>query len=334
MKYILVDSMNLFFRARHSTHMASDTWTKVGFCLHIMFSSVNKVIRKYGGDHIVFCLDSRSWRKDVYEPYKKNRKEDLKQLSDKEIEENEQFLEIFAEFNKYIREKTNCSILKSENSEADDIISRWISLHPNDDHVIISSDSDFYQLLTNQVVQYNGILDQLITIDGFFDDKNKLIIDKKTKEPKMPPNPKWLLFEKCMRGDSSDNIFSAFPGVRTKSTKKRIGLEEAYNDMDKKGYAWNNLMLQHWTDHNNMEHRVKDDYERNCKLIDLTQQPQEIKDSIDKDIIETVNSKDTSGVGIHLLRFCKKYELVNISKYPDQYASWLNKSYKGELANV
>ena len=331
MKYILVDAMNLFFRAKHSTHRASDTWTKIGFCLHIMFSSVNKVVKKLDGDHVVFLLDGRSWRKDFYEPYKRNRKELRDKLSDKEQEEEQMFFEIFADFHKYLHERTNCTVLKNDNAEADDLIARWIALHPTDDHVIVSSDSDFYQLITNHVVQYNGITDQLITLDGFFDDKDKHVIDKKTKEPKLPPNPKWLLFEKCMRGDSSDNIFSAYPGVRKKSTKKRIGLLEAFEDMDTKGYAWNNLMLQHWTDHNDIEHRVLDDYERNKQLIDLTQQPNSIKETSNNTIKETISSTDVGGVGVHLLRFCGKYDLINISKYPEQYATWLNKVYKGVL---
>ena len=226
---------------------------------------------------------------------------------------------------------SNTFVLKNNNVEADDLIARWIALHPTDDHIIVSSDSDFYQLLTNHVVQYNGITDQLITLDGFFDYKNNPVIDKKTKEPKMPPNPKWLLFEKCMRGDSADNVFSAFPGVRKKSTKKRIGLLEAFEDMDKKGYAWNNLMLQHWTDHNDVEHRVLDDYERNKHLIDLTAQPENIKDTTDETIVTTITSSDVGGVGIHFLRFCGKYELNNISNQPDQYAKWLNKTYQGDL---
>ena len=332
MKYILVDSMNLFFRARHSTHRASDTWTKLGFCLHLMFTSVNKVVKKYGADHVVFCLDGRSWRKDFYPPYKKNRQDTRDKRTEKEIEEDTQFFEIFENFNKYIQERTNCTVLKNNNVEADDLIARWIALHPTDDHIIVSSDSDFYQLLTNHVVQYNGITDQLITLDGFFDYKNNPVIDKKTKEPKMPPNPKWLLFEKCMRGDSADNVFSAFPGVRKKSTKKRIGLLEAFEDMDKKGYAWNNLMLQHWTDHNDVEHRVLDDYERNKHLIDLTAQPENIKDTTDETIVTTITSSDVGGVGIHFLRFCGKYELNNISNQPDQYAKWLNKTYQGDLS--
>ena len=330
-KYILVDFLNLFFRARHSAHRASDTWSKLGFSLHIMLSAVNKVHRTYGGDHIVFCLDGRSWRKDFYEPYKKNRQQARDARTEKEAEEDEQFFEVFADFGKYIEDKTNCTILRNSEAEADDLIARWISLHPDDEHVIVSSDSDFYQLITNHVVQYNGITDQLITLDGFFDHKNNRVIDKKTKAPKLPPNPKWLLFEKCIRGDSSDNIFSAFPGVRKKSTKKRIGLLEAFEDMDTQGYAWNNLMLQHWTDHNNVEHRVKDDYDRNRHLIDLTEQPDHIKDSVDKTIIETVLSKDIKQVGIHFLKFCGRYELVNIANFPEQYSIWLNKTYTGVL---
>jgi hypothetical protein len=182
-------------------------------------------------------------------------------------------------------------------------------------------------------VQYNGITDQLITLNGFFNHKDQLVIDKKTKKPKEPPNPLWILFEKCMRGDSADNVFSAYPGVRKKSTKKRIGLLEAFEDMDNKGYAWNNLMLQHWTDHNAVEHRVLDEYERNKQLIDLTQQPASIKDSVDETIVTTIISNDVGGVGIHFLRFCGKYDLVSISNQPDQYAKWLNKTYKGELLN-
>jgi 5'-3' exonuclease len=331
MKYILVDSMNLFFRARHGTFAQTDTWTKLGFCMHLMFTSVNKVIKKYGGDHVVFCLDGHSWRKNYYEPYKKNRKEAREAKSDKEIQEDKEFFEIFEEFNKYLREKTNCSVLRNDNAEADDLIARWIALHPNDEHVIVSSDSDFYQLITDQVVQYNGITDQLITLDGFFDYKGNEVIDNKTKEPKLPPNPKWLLFEKCMRGDTADNIFSAFPGVRTKSTKKRIGLIDAFEDMSKKGYAWNNLMLQRWTDHKDVEHRVLDDYERNKKLIDLTAQPDEVKEFVDNTIKETVLHKEITGVGIHFLRFCNEYELNTLSNIPDQYAKWLNKKYTGVL---
>ena len=110
-----------------------------------------------------------------------------------------------------------------------------------------------------------------ITYEGIFDKKGKRVLDTKTKEPKAIPDPQWLLFEKCIRGDSSDNVFSAYPKVRKNK------LEEAFKDRQNKGFAWNNLMLQRWVDHNGEEHRVLEDYERNRRLIDLTQQPDDIK---------------------------------------------------------
>ena len=70
-------------------------------------------------------------------------------------------------------------------------------------------------------------------------------------------------FLKNVLGDISDNIFSAYPGVRTKGTKNKIGIQEAYHDMGNKGFTWNNFMLQRWTDHNGEEHQVIKDYERN-----------------------------------------------------------------------
>ena len=115
-------------------------------------------------------------------------------------------METFDDFNQYLRDKTNCSVLRDANAEADDLIARWIALHPTDEHIIISSDSDFYQLITENVTQFNGITDNLITLEGIFDAKGKQVIDKKTKEPKLLGDPEYLLFEKCMRGDSSDNV--------------------------------------------------------------------------------------------------------------------------------
>ena len=134
-----------------------------------------------------------------------------------------------------------------------------------------------------------------------------------------------------MRGDTSDNIFSAFPGVREKGSKNTVGLIEAYADRTKQGYAWNNLMLQHWQDHNGVEHRVRDDYERNRKLIDLTAQPDDVKLSVDTNIREGVRRTTTPQVGIHLMKFCGKYELNKIADNADTYARWLNSPYVGVL---
>jgi 5'-3' exonuclease len=226
---------------------------------------------------------------------------------------------------------TNCSVIRHPEAEADDIIARWIALHPADEHYIISSDTDFVQLLAPNVSQYNGITDELHTVTGIFDAKGRRVQDKKTKTDKVIPDPEWLLFEKCMRGDTSDNVFSAYPGVREKGTKNRVGLREAFEDRKNRGFNWNNLMLQRWSDHNGVEHRVKDDYERNRVLVDLTAQPEEIKAKVDHAIREQISHKDIGQVGVRFMKFCGKYELTKISESAEQYAHWLNNTYKGTL---
>jgi 5'-3' exonuclease len=331
MNYLIVDTANTFFRARHAAHRAADDWQRLGYALHVTLASVNKCVRQFGADHVVFALEGRSWRKDFYEPYKKNRAVARAALTEAEAEQDRLFWDTYDELTKYLAAKTNCSVIRHPEAEADDIIARWIALHPTDQHTIVSSDTDFVQLVAANVRQYNGITDEVITLEGIFDSKMKPVIDKKTRAAKLPPDPQWLLFEKCMRGDPTDNIFSAYPGVRTKGTKNKVGLLEAYADRDKKGFNWNNLMLQRWTDHNGQEHRVLDDYERNCTLVDLAAQPANIRDAVDSAIVEQRSHKDVGQVGIHFMKFCGKYELVKISEQAEQYSRWLNETYSGVL---
>ena len=331
MKYALIDTANTFFRARHIASRNTETWEKVGMALHLTLSSVNQAVKRFGIDHVVFCLEGRSWRKDYYKPYKANRKLDESAMTESEIEENKMFWETYEMFTNYLREKTNTSVLRHPNGEADDMIARFIALHPDDEHVIISSDTDYVQLINERVTQYNGVSNQYIKLEGYHDEKGRLIVDKKTKEPKLLGDPQFLLFEKCMRGDSTDNVFSAYPGVRTKGSKNKIGLIEAYADRHKQGFNWNNMMLQRWSDHDGVEHRVRDDYERNRVLIDLTAQPDEFKVLFDETIKNDVRTTTVPQVGVHFMRFCGKYELNKISEQSDTFAKWLNSPYIGIL---
>ena len=326
MTHILVDTANMFFRARHVVRGDSID-TKIGMAMHIMFNSINKAWKDFDGSHVVFCLEGRSWRKDVYEPYKRNRKVTADARTPKEKEEDEAFWQAFDELYEYLEKKSNCTILQHQQCEADDFIARWIQNHPKDKHVIISSDSDFYQLIADNVSQYNGIMNQHITVDGVFNDKNQPVIDKKTGEQKQIGDPQYLLFEKCIRGDSSDNIFSAFPGARKKGTKNKIGMLEAYADRTNKGFTWNNFMLQRWVDHENVEHRVLEDYHRNKTLIDLTAQPDDIKAVLDETITNKVNTMPKGQIGLHFLRFCGKWDLQRLADKASDHSKYLGASY-------
>jgi len=324
--YILVDTANTFFRARHATR--GDLNDKIGMSLATVLGSVRKAWRDFKGDHVIFFLEGRSWRKDVYAPYKRQRTEARAAQSPREAEEDRVFWETFDQFKDYITNKTNCTVLQHQQLEADDLIAGWIQSHPADNHIIISTDGDFAQLIAPNVRQYNGVMQITTTHEGYFDEKGKPVKDKKTGEAKGAPDPEWLLFEKCMRGDTSDNIFSAYPGVREKGTKNKVGLRDAFSDRESKGYSWNNLMLQRWTDHEGVEHRVLDDYQRNVQLCDLTAQPTEIK-SIISETIETAtkSEKNIPQVGVRLLKLCSEYDLIKISEQVQSYAEPLNARY-------
>ena len=326
--FILVDTANTFFRARHV--IRGDLTTKIGMALHISLNSVKKAWADFDGTHVVFCLEGRSWRKDFYEPYKRNRSEARSALTEAQQEEEKIFWETFDSFKDFVTDKTNCSVLHNTILEADDLIAGWIQAHPKDNHVIISTDGDFAQLIAPNVKQYNGVSNTIITHEGYFDDKKKQpIIDKKTGNAKLAPNPEYMLFEKCMRGDTSDNVFSAYPGVRTKGTRNKVGLVEAFEDKHTKGYNWNNMMLQRWVDHEGVEHRVLDDYNRNVTLCDLSAQPSNIKSVIDDTVKQAIQSpKAITQVGMKLMKYCAKWDLQRVSEQAQLYAEPLNGRYK------
>jgi hypothetical protein len=130
-----------------------------------------------------------------------------------------------------------------------------------------------------------------------------------------------------MRGDASDNVFSAYPGVRTKGTKNKVGLQEAFEDRDRQGYAWNNLMLQRWVDHNGEEHKVLDDYHRNVTLVDLTAQPEAIKAKIIETIAAGSVPKNRPMIGAQFLKLCGKYELNRLSEQATNFGDLLSAGY-------
>ncbi len=322
--YILVDTMNMFMRSKH-VGGGRDIDMRVGMAMHVMFNSIRKAWRDFDADHVVFCLEGRSWRKDVYPPYKRNRRAIADQRSPREIEDDEIFFESYNGMVDFFENKTNTTVIQCECAEADDLIATWIQQHPADTHIIVSTDSDFLQLLAPNVRQYNGVTDQIISTEGIISAKTGApVTDKKTGEPLPVPDPEWLLFEKCVRGDTSDNIFSAYPGVRKKGSKNKTGMLEAFEDRNTGGYNWNNFMLQRWTDHEECEHRVRDDYERNRQLIDLTLQPPEVKEACANVIAHAAQRAPVTQVGIHFMKFCAQWNLVRLSESPGEYAEMLN----------
>ena len=324
MTYILIDANNLFHRCKHVTHGDADT--KGAMAIHIVFNAINKAWRMFNGTHLVLALEggrrTDSWRYKIYNRYKAARATQALERTQRERDDDAIYFEYMNEFTKFMAERTNCTVLSAASCEADDCIARWIYLHSQDKHVILSSDSDFYQLLSKNVQIYNGITNETINLDGFFDDKGSPVINKKTGKPKCAVNPEWELFKKCMLGDASDGVFRAAP-PRIRETKIR----DAFDDFDKKGFSWNNLMLSTWIDHNGEERRVIDRYNENKVLVDLKAQPDDIKTSIDSSILESVQKDKKTNVGVWFLRFCNTYSLKRIEDNAEKYTAFLNAPY-------
>lgn len=340
--YILIDTYNLFFRALYTSN-DSDIEMCKGLSLHTMFSMIKKACDMFKPDCLIACRDgNKSWRKEFYQPYKENRKEKYNQMSISEIEKHNALKDVFEnEFLPFIDEKTNIPLLSFHMAEADDLIARFIKLHPNDIIIILSTDNDFVQLLNDNVFIYNSMDERIIS--------NKCIINAVDKKPisfilkegkvsvpkeqpsmvtQLIPSDDWVeysLFMKCIRGDKSDNIMSAYPGVREKSTKNKIGIRDAF--LNKGGIDYDMFMNQTWVDPVGETHVVKDDYNRNKKIIDLNCIPDELGKNIDAYIIDKLNQPIKTCIGISLLKFFQKWRLVNLENTINSFGNYFQKGY-------
>jgi phenolic acid decarboxylase len=320
--------------------MMGDAYSKAGLSLHIVLRSIRKLWRELKADHVVFVLEGGSWRYDVYPDYKKSRQVAKALASPQDQEDQQVFIETLGELVTFLTEKSNCTVLKTKRVEGDDFIARWVQNHPDDEHVIVSGDTDFIQLLSDKVSIYDGVREVIIKPDGVFNSDGQPMdfglrsnghlrvgneLDLLTSDFKIEPEWwRYAMFLKCIRGDSGDGIFSAYPKVRENKIKA------AWNDRKDQGYDWNNLMLQSFTlgkGEDAVTKEVRKEYDFNLSLIDLTKQPEDIKDLMDQAIIEAVTKPKVSSVGIHFMRFCDQNGLINIGKEAADHAVYLNAPY-------
>lgn len=340
--FVIVDGLNTFFRAANSVNPQFGLDAQAGMALHTLINSMNSCWKQFHAEHMVFCTEGRSWRKDAYAEYKLNRVIANLKLTEEEKADSAVLMEVFNDFSTFIKEDTNVTYLRCPTAEADDMIATWVQTHVNDKHVIISSDSDFVQLLSNPNVWiYDPINERLLHQTEILNKKNKRVefeikSDGKIKVGIENPNfvpeyANWYefaLFVKIIRGDKSDNIMSAYPGARFKGTKNKIGITEAFNDISNKGFTWNNFMLQRYTDHHNNEVTVKEMYDRNMELIDLTSQPQHIKDSCNQILLESIKTESVSNLGFKFLQLCGRWKLNKIADNMNNYTKMFNSGYQ------
>lgn len=299
--------------------------------LDVVVSSTVSNFITIGCDHLVIveeCPLKMNWRKAIYDDYKNNRATQKLKLKPSDTEALSHGKKIFNDFVTLLRDYSNVSILNCDVAEGDDLIARWIDIHPESEHVIVSNDGDFFQLLNDNVVIMKNFK-EILTLNRSFvlDDKhfanyNVNIIDESEQEFK--------LFEKVVRGDAGDNIFSAFPRVR-KNSKTKPSIMTAFNDRFDKGKEWHDFMLSEWTHHKDGNVCVRDRFRLNEMLIDLKKQPDEVKTFIDASIKECVKKDIKRMIKNALIRFLDECFLDRLDDNLDNASKVFIRPYNGHL---
>lgn len=217
---------------------------------HMILNSLRANRMKFRSEfgEMVICTDDRNyWRRQYYPYYKASRR---KSREDSELDWNA----IFQSLNKIrdeLKEYFPYKVLQIETAEADDIIGTIVHregtiLDTGKPILILSGDKDYIQLHKYaNVKQYDPVRKRWIKHS----------------------DPEQYLYEHIVKGDFSDgvpNILSAdnvfVMGIKQKPiTKKRLELFE---------------------DLNNMTSDVKRNWERNKRLIDLSQVPESLQETI------------------------------------------------------
>lgn len=178
--------------------------------------------------HVIFCLDSRSWRKDFKQTYplttsksedaqgyKKNREDKPKEYDEKI------YYETYNEFVELIQNKYNVQILKARGAEADDACSiaaqQLTSLDPNIYCTVWSSDGDYPQMVTEQISLiklpqkkvYRPVKKVDTSVMSIFGKKPDQVIKPLIEAYQNQAEyvfPKWSIFAKIVCGDGKDNV--------------------------------------------------------------------------------------------------------------------------------
>ena len=195
-KTLLIDCNALGYAALFAMHDINLT-NEDGIRTEIIYNFLLRILniaKKFDTNKIVYAWDSErkySKRKKRYKEYKENRRKDLPEPELKMIYIMKDQLELLR--NRILLQMGFNNVYKYKGYEADDIIA-YIARGYTNEFVIVSSDNDFYQCLTDKV----SIYDPNPRKDSYF--TKEMFIEKYGIHPK-----KWRMV-KCLAGCHSDNV--------------------------------------------------------------------------------------------------------------------------------
>ena len=221
---------------------------------HMILNSIRMYNKKHRDEYgqVVICADGmNTWRKEFFPEYKAARKKNR----DDSSQDWTEIFRILHTVRDEIRDYLPYKVIHMEGVEADDIIGTLAmqtqEFGMDEPVMIISSDKDFIQLQKyKNVKQWSPI-------------QKKFVTDK---------NPRTYLFNHIMRGDSGDGV----PNVLSADNTFISGNHQT---------PLRQTRIDNWLENadNLREHMDEDtyrNYQRNKKLIDLTDIPEPIQASI------------------------------------------------------
>ena len=229
---------------------------------HMILNSIrmyNKKYRDQYGQMVICCDGMNTWRKQYFPQYKAARKKNRDNQTDTDWPEIFRILNLVRD---EIRENLPYKVIHLEGCEADDVIGT-LALQTQefgkDEPVkIISSDKDFIQL------------HRFKNVSQFSPMQKKEVTDK---------NPHIYRFNHIIKGDAGDGV----PNVKSADN---VFVEEGLRQTPIRA-----KQIEEWLDNSEklsevMDTEVYRNYQRNKKLIDLA----EIPENISEMIINTFNN--------------------------------------------
>lgn len=211
---LIVDGNNLLFQMFYG--IPTKIYNKSKNTIHAtigFISALQRLIKLIDASKVivVFDEDGSEERKTQYQDYKANRIDNWEILPSDEVPFNEQHY--ICDCLDYLQIK----YLKSKNMEADDLIaSLALSFEKENKVYIVSNDTDFYQLINENVsiIKYKGKNTKIIDYNEFY---NMLNFESSK-----------YVFYKSLVGDSADNI----KGISQIGKKRATEIVSKYSNFE------------------------------------------------------------------------------------------------------
>jgi len=238
-------------------HMTKSEELEEDMVRHMILNSIRmyRTMFKEEYGEVVLTYDSRHyWRREIFPQYKQNRKKGR----ENDTKDWDKIFGVLNNIKAEFREKLPYKYLEVYGAEADDIIAtlcKNITFFDEDEKImIVSGDKDFIQLQKYpNVKQYSPILKKYV--NGH--------------------DPNTYIKEHILKGDTSDGV----PNVLSPDNTFVDGIRQ--RPLGKK-------KIENWLDIDidDLQEEVKRNYQRNDKLINLDNVPEELEKEIMVDFCE------------------------------------------------